>query len=914
MEREKSGKRTALRERWEKSGTLRQNLLRLAGLFLAGLVFAGGKALFGSWPLGLAAVSAVSGFTGAAAVFLGALTGSAGIGGILPFAVAGLFVLRAGISMWLVSGEVPLPFRGGDRFRVSGKPGKPGKPGKAKTILRYSRTSGWRRRTSSKNSSVWHRKIPQEEQTGTVMEADDPTAEIPVRRKREPDSPLPGGGRTSLSAADILTLADWGDRYLFSEHIFLRMAFASLACLCAGAWAILGGGFLSYDLWGAVLSVLLAPLFTYLLYAATDRHMRTSAFRETGILVSLALLCRSLSGVTIPYLECNLGQAGALAAAVLIGGSYGSARGGLAGLACGLFLEPLYAPAYALAGLVTGGFSVGYSESVFAMGQGGSRALGLFGGAAVALIWSIYAGGYSGLAGVVPEILMVTAVLLPFFAYDRARLPAHWCGVLPDTGRSERTAVAEMVMAGREKKLTALGDGMRSLGEMLGGVSEKLVKPGPGEMRELAERCFDAYCNHCTRREQCRERDFALWQQMLTQIGTALTEDGGVCGTDVPAQLGSRCGVMGRVLDEINSAAARRMGERRSGDKLRVAAEDYAHMGKLLAESARLEEEAGTPDRELTARLERILAYNDFAAGSVSVYGTRHKRIFVHDIDLTGTRMGGEEIAALFGSVVGMPLSVPEFTLNGPVLSMEMHTLTCCRCEWGRYAMAASSLDGETEPVENRTDDGETDTFSTGSFYTGAVPSGDTVTAFTGDGRQYMLLSDGMGTGRMAALTSGMAAAFLERMLTAGATLETALKMLNNVIRAGCDECAATVDLCEIDMVTMEARFVKSGAAPSFVIRNGSLFRLQSKTVPIGILRALDAEMIRFTVEPGDVIVMLSDGIARSFEECPWLLDFLSTDEDIKQGSVTRAAEKIVKQAASRGAKDDITAGVMRII
>ncbi|MBQ8400515.1 MAG: SpoIIE family protein phosphatase, partial [Clostridia bacterium] len=333
----------------------------------------------------------------------------------------------------------------------------------------------------------------------------------------------------------------------------------------------------------------------------------------------------------------------------------------------------------------------------------------------------------------------------------------------------------------------------------------------------------------------------------------------------------------------------------------------------------------------------RILSCHDFAAGSVNVYGARHKRIFVHDIDLTGTRMGGEEIAALFGSVVGLPLTAPEFSLNGPVLSMEMHTKECAHCEWGKCARSAASLSafstGSPEQPESAGDTNfreftetrnytETRDFSTGSFFSGRadsmpecdrIPSGDTVSAFTGDGKQYMLLSDGMGTGRMAALTSGMAAVFLERMLTAGATMETALKMLNGVIRAGCDECAATVDLCEIDLVTMEARFVKSGAAPSFVIRDGSLFRLQSKTVPIGILRALDAEMIRFTVQPGDAVVMLSDGIARSFEECPWLLDFLSTDEDIQHGDVQRAAEKIVEQAAARGARDDITAGVMRI-
>ena len=138
--------------------------------------------------------------------------------------------------------------------------------------------------------------------------------------------------------------------------------------------------------------------------------------------------------------------------------------------------------------------------------------------------------------------------------------------------------------------------------------------------------------------------------------------------------------------------------------------------------------------------------------------------------------------------------------------------------------------------------------------------------------------------------------------------------MLNNILRAGERECTATVDIAEIDRITGEAKFVKSGAAPSFVLRGGSIFRLQSKTVPIGILRALDAEMIRFDVQPGDRVVMVSDGAARSYDEVPWLLDMMTTDEVILKGSPKEAAAKIVREAARRGSSDDITAGVISIM
>ena len=177
-----------------------------------------------------------------------------------------------------------------------------------------------------------------------------------------------------------------------------------------------------------------------------------------------------------------------------------------------------------------------------------------------------------------------------------------------------------------------------------------------------------------------------------------------------------------------------------------------------------------------------------------------------------------------------------------------------------------------------------------------------------------MLISDGMGSGREAALTSGVCAAILQRLIGAGAGLETSLKMLNNIIRAGERECSATVDIAEIDLLTGEARFIKSGAAPSFVLRNGSIFRLQSKTVPLGIIRALDAEMIRFNVLPGDRVVMVSDGAARSYEEVPWLLDMMTSDEVLLKGSPKEAAAKIVREAARRGSADDITAGVICVM
>ena len=167
-----------------------------------------------------------------------------------------------------------------------------------------------------------------------------------------------------------------------------------------------------------------------------------------------------------------------------------------------------------------------------------------------------------------------------------------------------------------------------------------------------------------------------------------------------------------------------------------------------------------------------------------------------------------------------------------------------------------------------------------------------------------------MGSGSEAALTSGICAVFIEKLLKAGSTMDTSLKMLNSMLRVRGMEVSATVDLMELDLMNGCARFVKSGAAPSFVLRDGRLFRLQSKTVPIGIVRALDAELIKFDVRRGDMIVMLSDGVVRSFEECPWLYDLLCEGAE-RTCDPEKLSRIIVEKAIASGSSDDVTVGVV---
>ena len=62
----------------------------------------------------------------------------------------------------------------------------------------------------------------------------------------------------------------------------------------------------------------------------------------------------------------------------------------------------------------------------------------------------------------------------------------------------------------------------------------------------------------------------------------------------------------------------------------------------------------------------------------------------------------------------------------------------------------------------------------------------------------------------------------------------------------------------------------------------------------------------------GDIIVMVSDGVTQSKEECPWLFDLLKAN--VGKESLTSISDMIVKRAKYEGASDDISVVVMKVL
>lgn len=141
--------------------------------------------------------------------------------------------------------------------------------------------------------------------------------------------------------------------------------------------------------------------------------------------------------------------------------------------------------------------------------------------------------------------------------------------------------------------------------------------------------------------------------------------------------------------------------------------------------------------------------------------------------------------------------------------------------------------------------------------------NGDRSAMFYGtEGRYYVLLCDGMGSGMGAVQEGNRAVSFLRRLLVAGYPAEHALRSLNSLCalreRAG----AVAVDLVELELDTGKASLYKWGAPPSYLVTRSGADRIGGTCPPPGLSVTDCQESVeRLSLRRGELLVLVSDGL-----------------------------------------------------
>lgn len=286
---------------------------------------------------------------------------------------------------------------------------------------------------------------------------------------------------------------------------------------------------------------------------------------------------------------------------------------------------------------------------------------------------------------------------------------------------------------------------------------------------------------------------------------------------------------------ELNEAWYRRLTENR-----RVIAAQLDAMAELMEDWCRAEK---CIDKKRRLRLSRIYVYTKEAGIHVEnahIYENVRQQICIK-ADVCTKADGGLEISRYVQSVsraMGVKLRQAQGTVS--IISDERTSIVLYE-ENQFYALFGVATKKKT----------------------GSQANGDSCSMFQlDDGMYHVCVSDGMGSGKQAQAESTLVVDLLEKLLEAGFSRESALKLMNSamVISAG-EESYSTVDFATIDMYTGELELTKTGAAPSFIKSGKKVSVIENESLPAGVDAAQESIHSKNTLQSGDFLVMVTDGV-----------------------------------------------------
>lgn len=872
----------------------RQALFReiLFGITYLGIAFLLGRCelLFSTLPLGLALLCASSAHSWY--ILAGLLLSAVTLGGERPLWIS---ITAYALCILLRIGALYLVDTGSDEKSKSGSADRRDKLS-VKRDVRYLHRC-WRsfkNLFSSKERKFEKDEIREDYYPGSMFAKDPPAP-------REDDGTDGDGARPLL----------------FCENIFLRML---SGVICAFAWGfadMVRGGFQFYDLFGTLFMLLVTPLAIFLFSPSfslegerllfilkSPPHAKEGSVNFTAFsTVSAALLlfvtlyaARGYEvGLGIPLLTVYLSPLLALLLTLLFSERLGFIAGIVSAVLAGLAAEPMLTPILILA------------SAIFTLLSPLSHRASAIGAVSSALVFTYFYGGIEQLIYLFPSILLSMPLFLACEKISEYLPSAE--PTLEEMNDFTAAVTYEIRAAANKARIESLSAALTSLSCLFYSLSDRLKKPRSSDVEEICERAFAEKCKGCPRRDGCE-----LAARFKEQIPRMLNARGGIDSDSLPPEIRDDCPHVAEISEEISREYADAFRALYRSEKTEVCADDYSAISTLLEDMMRADGRELAVNREATDRIYDYLSELGINVRGVAVCGKRICHVTVRGARFERVSQKADEIRAELEKICGTRLSVPTFERDGDVMLMRTSSVPSIDTVYSGSTVSASGSERGVlyRPLTNE--------FASKQAYVPPSECGDHIAIFKADtasdhdGYFYALISDGMGSGEAAAFTSGICTVFLEKMLCAGSSTEAALRMLNGIIRTKNDslgdECSATVDLLELDLISGHAVFAKNGAAPTYVVRGGTVYKLCSRTVPIGILKDTAPQLLKFRMRPGDVIVMVSDGVTLGNDECPWLIDLLS---DTLPSSMDSLRLDILRRAIAAGSDDDLSAIAVRV-
>lgn len=595
-----------------------------------------------------------------------------------------------------------------------------------------------------------------------------------------------------------------------------------------------------------------------------------------GVCVTACLLLSSVSDIAI--LQISPARIATVVLLLSISRLYCEAGGAIAGLAAAaaFLLDP-----------AVGAGAVGFATAGFAAGICAHTKRGFGVGFALTAMGSVllFTGADFSAAYLFAEAVIGAILFLC--------IPKKWrrnaCRFIAQRQSKQAGAPGRQAFL---KQLSRATTAVEMLSQTVQNASKILDSAVPAQAQTRFARAKEAVCDNCGRYAYCWEQHRRDTLQAFAQMDIPLRESKPLCAENIPAAMQARCIRLTALTESLqrfsmrdaeHSAAQARFRELRQAN-----AERFDGVVDMLeALSAEFAEEFHFDESAASRVCETLGNTYGVAVQNVLCAYTAGDTLRLEMTFPTPTVLPSQaDLRETLETVTGRQLELPILQ----EVSAGTEAIFCERTAF-RVEAAAAKI-----PADREKQSGD----SYESFYDGR-------------GGYYVVLSDGMGQGTRAALDSTLAVQMTATLLKAGIDVHSALKMVNASLMLKSDaESLATLDILHIDLYTGEAGFYKAGAAKSLLRRKEKCMEIKRAALPVGILRDVRFGCCTGTLQPGDLVVLASDGVF-DYAEQPFKKAVCNLNLHTDCATIAKLLAETVKQKNAAPRSDDITVIALKI-
>ncbi|WP_052947896.1 stage II sporulation protein E [Aneurinibacillus tyrosinisolvens] len=586
----------------------------------------------------------------------------------------------------------------------------------------------------------------------------------------------------------------------------------------------------------ALLSMILTLIFVQAIPVITLRHSQQQL--RTEEVICLIILLASVMTGTVGWLVQDVAVDNALARYLILlfaavgGGTIGAAVGVVTGLVLSLAnIDAVYQISLlAFSGLLAGLLREGNKLTV---------AIGLLIGSSILTV-------YVGEQREILQSTMETFAGIFFFLLTPRVVLNEIAKFIPGT---QENLSSQQQYLRRVRDVTA--GKMEQFSRLFTQLSDTFVNTNEGD-EEGEDRKKDYFlsevtkntCQRCWKKEQCWEREFDSTYFALGEMVQSMKKDGEINVNEMPKDWLRRCVKQDRVLQSMEQEYGRWQNQlylkHQIADSRRLVAEQLAGVSRVMQDFAKEIQREGihmhVQEQQILGALEGVgLSIRD-----VDIISLDEGKV---DIEISQPTCHGRDecakiIAPLLSDVIGEKITVKEKN-----------------CE--------AFADGHCTMCLGSAQEFEIVTGMAGAAKGGQLLSGDCFKIMEfGSGKMALAMSDGMGNGERAYRESSSTLELLQQLLESGMEETLSIKSVNTVLSLRSpDEVFATVDLALIDLHTAKTKFIKTGSTPSFIKRGDEVIPISANNLPIGILDEIDVDVVSYQLKPGDLLIMMTDGI-----------------------------------------------------